>query len=43
MDTFTTVPVPAGPDLVEEGAVDLVHLRAVDFGESFGHLNNLKL
>ena len=32
MDPLTTFSIPAGPYLVEKGAVDLVHLGTKDFG-----------
>jgi len=37
VDTLAAVAISAGADLVEEGAVDFVHLCAVDLGEPLCH------
>lgn len=39
VNTLTAISITTGPDLVEEGTIDLVHLGAVDLGESLGHYN----
>ena len=39
MNTLAAVAVAAGADFVEEGAVDLIHFGAIDFGETIGHVD----
>lgn len=37
VDAFAAVPIAAGAHLEEEGAIDLVHLRAVDPRQPVSH------
>jgi hypothetical protein len=37
MDALATVSVATGANLIEEGTVDFVHLRAIDFGKPLRH------